>query len=568
MSSTIFSFSGGPQGFAVPDGVEKIEVSITGAQGGGPLGGLGDTVTASIDVTPGEVLTVYVGGRPSDASSGYGGAPGGAGGSAPGGDPLGGGPGFGGGGSSEIWSSGDRLVIAGAGGGQGGALGDNAGGEAGKDGQAFLADGLEVGKAGMSGAGGAGGTKAPGAGMDGSNGGNGSDSAGGDGGVTTSTSPIAGGGGGGGGGYGGGGGGAGSATLPTGFIPAGAGGGGGRSGTATPERTTISDVDHGSGTGDGTVTLSYFEALAPEIFYPMNGSTEDLGAGFDMEWSYWPSSPDCSQTAFAIRVKQTGASSYLYWNVAGGILQSTIVWNPGSSTLCSIPAGVISDGPSYNIAVALQDQGGQGEFCTDIAVTASTGPSAAIITPAGILDTINVPEVAWTYSDPIGSPQINYRVLVFTADAVEDTGFDPDTSSSVFDSNWVATTRKYRDLNAPLPTGRYVAYLMVSNSETQTSGWATSAFTIRAEKPGQPSIEVAAGREPLSGTPHVIITVNGHDNLLTADQAELIDGTTAGWSHDSDCTIATSPIWALGGQFSLLLTPTSTAVVTAATVES
>ena len=64
-----FAFTGSADSFTVPAGVTQITVDAFGAQGGptqvlGTAGGLGGEATATIAVTPGEVLQVNVGGQP------------------------------------------------------------------------------------------------------------------------------------------------------------------------------------------------------------------------------------------------------------------------------------------------------------------------------------------------------------------------------------------------------------------------------------------------------------------------------------------------------------------------
>ena len=63
---TTFSFiPGGPQSFTVPAGVTSLTIAASGGEGGpadGARGGLGGSITATIDVTPGEALAIFVGG--------------------------------------------------------------------------------------------------------------------------------------------------------------------------------------------------------------------------------------------------------------------------------------------------------------------------------------------------------------------------------------------------------------------------------------------------------------------------------------------------------------------------
>jgi hypothetical protein len=57
------TFAGvGANTWTVPAGVTSIGVDASGAQGSGTLGGLGGRVLAIVPVTPGEALTVEVGG--------------------------------------------------------------------------------------------------------------------------------------------------------------------------------------------------------------------------------------------------------------------------------------------------------------------------------------------------------------------------------------------------------------------------------------------------------------------------------------------------------------------------
>lgn len=115
-----FDYTGAVQLYTVPDGVTAIQIEAYGAQGadhGTSSGGLGGYISGEIDVTPGEVLEIYVGGI--DGFNG-GGAAGGSG------SEL---SGVVGGGASDVRQGGsaltDRVVVAGGGGGAGRATCDN-----------------------------------------------------------------------------------------------------------------------------------------------------------------------------------------------------------------------------------------------------------------------------------------------------------------------------------------------------------------------------------------------------------------------------------------------------------
>jgi Glycine rich protein len=129
----------GAHTFSVPAGVTGIHVVAVGAPGGNGLslsGGRGAIATADLDVAPGQVLGVVVGGPGAD-DVGTGKAAGGFNGGGAGTGELGGG----GGGASDVRSSAStdlstRLVVAAGGGGGGGGSGGGTGSAGGNAGQA------------------------------------------------------------------------------------------------------------------------------------------------------------------------------------------------------------------------------------------------------------------------------------------------------------------------------------------------------------------------------------------------------------------------------------------------
>lgn len=131
-----FDYTGAIQEFTVPDDVSSITIECHAAEGGqkgtgSPTPALGGMLTATFDVSPGQIYDVYVGGWSSDnlGQSVLGGWP-------DGGDTHGAAQGAGGGGSSQVRPDGGAittaLLIAGGGGGRGSAdivaFGDIAGG--------------------------------------------------------------------------------------------------------------------------------------------------------------------------------------------------------------------------------------------------------------------------------------------------------------------------------------------------------------------------------------------------------------------------------------------------------
>jgi hypothetical protein len=256
-----FTYVGRAQKFAVPKGVNQIEVDALGANGGsfayggfqtGP-GGYGGRVVATLNVTPQEQLLVYVGGPGSGSIGGFNG--GGAGGAGEvSNEEI---EGAGGGGASDVRTSyplGNRIVIAGGGGGGGGIytkrLGSNFGGKGGGLIGGSGGSSSKCRKYGVCGQGGGGGTQsAGGIGGDAGSGwckddnefcgGDGMIGAGGEGGTGIQYLASGGGGGGGGGYYGGGGGGAGAYNYPPSGFPGPGGGGAGGSSYVEPSASGV-----------------------------------------------------------------------------------------------------------------------------------------------------------------------------------------------------------------------------------------------------------------------------------------------------------------------------------------
>lgn len=283
-----FHYTGNPQSFAVPKGVSAIAVAVSGASG--PIvrgtscsrfGGRGGLVHATIHVTSGETLSVYVGGKGAlgwGCGSQFGTGDGGFNGGADGGQSAYTSGGYydeyygdGGGGASDVRRGGsaldDRVVVAGGGGGAGGAGNSQTNGGGGNGGGNIAGrGGGEGGAQTCQGWGAHGGTQ-----IDGGKGGRGGDpprthgarGALGLGGVGGSEKPSSGGGGAGGGGgggyYGGGGGGSGAhcgGTSGDGHTGSGGGGGGGSS-YVEPGATNITNQKGAALPGNGKVVISW-----------------------------------------------------------------------------------------------------------------------------------------------------------------------------------------------------------------------------------------------------------------------------------------------------------------------
>jgi len=123
--TTADSPAGTPVEWIVPEGVTSLTVTAAAGNGGSFVptrpGGLGSVITTTMDVVPGQTVTIVLGADGS--ANGEGGAGYGAGGA--------GLIGAGGGGSTAILLDGEVVLLAGAGGGSGGSAKDGGGGPGG-----------------------------------------------------------------------------------------------------------------------------------------------------------------------------------------------------------------------------------------------------------------------------------------------------------------------------------------------------------------------------------------------------------------------------------------------------
>lgn len=397
---------GGSVDITVPARVTSVLVVAEGGGGGAndiqSPGGNGARVSASLTVTPGEVITVYVG---SGGGAGVGGVSnvGGSGYGAGGnggpywGEGFGGGYGGGGGGSSAVLFGGDDTIIAGGGGGGGGFFAggsaitnSSAGGSGGGDGTCSIGGG--GGNAnGLGGAGSSSGTGLTSAATSGfaGSGGNGTYGAGG------STS----GGGGGGGGYGGGG--PGNWTGPHACLIAGGGGAGGSYGPAGASFGSAGNrgVPGTSGEGgDGSVSLSFIAAPATAPGSPTSLVVSDVTTtSMNLSWTAPVSDGGSPILGYDVVVAWTGGSA-----------APVRVVNPTYS-LTGLTGGV-----TYSLSITAVNVAGSSTALTGSQQTTApgtpTGPATGLTFPDRTSSTITAD---WTPPAPVsGWPTLGYQVRI------------------------------------------------------------------------------------------------------------------------------------------------------------
>ncbi|WP_295801647.1 cadherin-like beta sandwich domain-containing protein [Mucilaginibacter sp.] len=352
IDTATFNYTGSVQTFTVPAGVTSLQIDASGGRGGkgtdlggGSKAGGGGRVQATMAVTPGQVLSVYVGGAGADFHSGSS-SPGGFNGGGNGPVCFNSGPG-GGGGATDIRTNGqalsNRVLVAGGGGGGTGSYPNFTGGSGSGGGLTgntgpLYSNGQPAG-GGSQTAGGAGGCDANGCAPAGSRG------QGGDG----QSDGGKGGGGGGGGFYGGGGGGS-------------VGGGGG--GSSYTDSTFFQNVVHTQGYqgGNGQLIITYNSSANCAVVtrQPLTvtvNTTPQVSAGVNVI--------TCAGTA--VTLTATGANTY--------------VWQPGNLTGASVTVSPLVT-TTYTVTGTLTNGGCSNSSTVTVTVT-SISVSASQTTCAG-----------------------------------------------------------------------------------------------------------------------------------------------------------------------------------------
>lgn len=199
-----------------------------------------------------------------------------------------------------------------------------------------------------------------------------------------------------------------------------------------------------------------------------------------------------------------------------------------------------------------------------VEVEVNVQPTLTVDSPTGTVSDTSRPAIAWTFSDSDGDPQTVYETRVFTAAQYGAAGFDPATSSAVWESGLVSSSDPGVTPGVDLEDGvTHRAYVRAGHaigSGTFLSAWAYSGFTVDYDAPPAPDLSTAFQ----STYNRVSVTAIGHTNYLTAEDATL--ATTAGtWAAIVGCSVARSTAYGSSGSSSLAVTATGAGTMSART---
>ena len=472
-----FGYTGGPQDWPVPRGVQSVYVTLVGAAGGAVLaqndqgttvptpGGSAAQVSGTLALAPGTgAVDVWVGGAGGSLSNtgtpGTGGFNGGAGGGTGSWSPGASLPGAGGGGATDLRIGGylpdTRVMVAGGGGGAGGAhqndSGQNyqSGGVGGSGGSGTASSGVFPAQAGgdaegdNAGAGGAGGVDSNGQGQLGGSAGTGTGNAGGGGGA---------------GGWFGGAGGQAGQSGTFGYAAAAGGGGGGSSYVSPTQVTNASAVLAAAGTAP-SATFQWVEISTTTLGTMTEGTavSQQLSAVFP------------------------GPPGILAWQVTGGSLPSGLTLNSngllsGTPSRAQLSSFTVSASASTGVSpqpLATTTITFSGDVKSSVVPGVPTS-----VTAVGGVNSATVSWVAPTFTG--GSPLVNYEVHWST-----DSGATWSTPVTV-----PSTQTSY---TASLAGGVSYIFQVAASNQLTTGLWSASSNAVLVTAP-------SSAPSSVSGTP-------------------------------------------------------------------
>lgn len=340
-----------------------------------------------------------------------------------------------------------------------------------------------------------------------------------------------------------------------------------------PRGTTVDWVDAvqtGSATyGVDAGGLAFASApAAPTLTAPANTSALDASSGVQFQATY-NSTDGANQNGYAQEIELSGASAFSYYNASTNALQSTEVWNavstvPGAAWTWTVPSSALANGNTYVWSAASQEALGglQGPYASTFTFTTETAPTLTVTGPTGTVVGAT-PALTYTATPASGTSITGGRWLLYLTSVTQASGFSINIgegiipSGAVSDVTWTGnpgTVAMQSGVALTNNTG-YTAYAAVYETGTVWSTTVSSPFTVTFDSPATPTVTALATTDPTTGCPMIAVTVQGHDNLLSAVDASFETGVGT-WVGANACTLTTDTTWAADGSHSLQVTAT------------
>lgn len=224
-----------------------------------------------------------------------------------------------------------------------------------------------------------------------------------------------------------------------------------------------------------TATTSNSNPLQPSNLTPAGG----LGVPTQtplLSWKHNPGSANNSQAAYQVIIVRQSDSNVMY---DSGKVTSTV-------QSMTVPSGAsLAFGTAYQWRVRTWDtEDLVSPYSSNALFKPNQAPSVSVTSPIGTVPT-STPLVEWNYTDPESSPQLQYRVILYTTDA-----------EIIHDSTIVSgTATSYQVPNGILFNNTdYEVGVIVWDSDQTFSDEAISAFRVEFISPSAP--DVTANQTP------------------------------------------------------------------------
>lgn len=289
------------------------------------------------------------------------------------------------------------------------------------------------------------------------------------------------------------------------------------------------------------LTVTNSAPSSPQLLSPAPSSVADIGTqGAVFSWRFVDPDPGDIQGGWQMR-RRVGSGAYSYYTSATQTWGTTAVWNTGADQSVTFPAGVWTNGNVWAWSVNTRDAAGLASgFASDVNVNATVSPAVAVLSPLAIYALDSSPIVTWSYAS--ANPQRTYQIRVFDLVTYSGSGFDPGSSTPVWDSTDVPSVqaRSTRIGVSLLNQGTYRAYMRVSDSNGLYSGWTYGEFLLSLTPGPTPTVEAVVENSYISGLARVRLTIQGLANMLSADQAYDHPPGDVQWEA-TNCTVGNSP---------------------------
>ncbi len=369
---------------------------------------------------------------------------------------------------------------------------------------------------------------------------------------------------------------AGPYATPTGFTvfevfgadAAGAVEGGFEDASITPSYTYLSPTLQSATMQYASVQLAEGATApnAPILQAPANASSLDASGGVVFQAAY-SATDTYNQNAYAAEIELSGAAAFSFYNASTNALQSTEVFNsslvaPGASWSWAIPGTALANGNTYVWSARSQEAGAnlQGPYASTFTFNTAAAPSLTVSYPTGTVVSA-APALGYTATPASGDSIQGGRWLIYTTAATQASGFSIDIGEGVIpagaisDVTWTGNPGSVAMASGAslLNHTGYTAYAAVYETGTIWSSTVSSACTVTFDSPATPTITATPTTDPATGCPMIQVTVQGHDNLLSAVDASFETGVGT-WVPGGETSLSQSSAEALDGSYSLALT--------------